>query len=334
MSKRKILITGAAGFIGFHLAQRLLEDESNELVLVDNLVRGRRDDQLSALLNSPRVRFQQLDLAQPGAFDSLGTGYDEVYHLAAIIGVANVLSRPHDVVRINAITILAMLEWAMRGGAAKKVLFSSTSEAYAWTRLVMELPLPTPEIVPLALTELDNPRSSYAGSKIFGELAMHQYSRMFGTPFVNVRFHNVYGPRMGFDHVIPQLFQHASQAGETLEVFSADHRRAFCYVSDAIEMCIRAMRHPEAKAETLNVGNDQADVTIEALAHEIVVRCGKQLKLIPVTAAHDPIKHRCPDISRAKRLLQFTPEVTLAEGLDLTLDWYRQALAETQLATV
>ena len=156
---------------------------------------------------------------------------------------------------------------------------------------------------------------------------MHQYSRIFGTPFVTVRFHNVYGPRMGFDHVIPQLFQRALKAETSLEVYSADHRRAFCYVSDAVEMCVRAMRHPEAKAATLNVGNDREDVTIGDLAQQIVAWCGKTLELVPTPAAHDPIRHRCPDISRAKTLLRYTPKVGLAEGLDATLRWYEDALA-------
>ena len=327
MSKRKILITGAAGFVGFHLAKRLLEDSTNELTLVDNLVRGQCDGEFEALLKDSRVRFEKMDLTQAGSFEKLGTGYDEVYHLAAIIGVANVRARPHDVVRINALTMISLLEWCMRQGGGRKLLFSSTSEAYAWTQLVMPLAVPTPENVPLALTDLSNPRSSYAGSKILGELAMHQYARIFGTPFVIVRFHNVYGPRMGFDHVIPQLFQRAQKADSSLDVYSADHRRAFCYVSDAVEMCIRSMRNPEAKAATLNVGNDREDVTIEELARQVVGWAGKSLKLVPVPAEHDPIKHRCPDISRAKQLLGYTPKVTLPEGLELTLRWYKQALA-------
>ena len=141
MPKRKILITGAAGFVGCHLAKRLLEEESDELVLVDNLVRGKSDQQYDTLLENPRVKFKKLDLIAPGAFEELGSGYDEVYHLAAIIGVANVMARPHDVLRINALTMIALLEWCMRGGAGAKILFSSTSEAYAWTQLVMH-PLP------------------------------------------------------------------------------------------------------------------------------------------------------------------------------------------------
>src|SRR5205807_106383 len=110
MSKRKILITGAAGFIGFHLAKRLLEDPSNELVLVDNLARGQVDREFEAFLGRPNVRFEKMDLTLPGAFDDLGSGFDEVYHLAAIIGVANVLAKPHEVVRVNALTQIELLE--------------------------------------------------------------------------------------------------------------------------------------------------------------------------------------------------------------------------------
>src|SRR5579863_4167506 len=145
MSMRKILITGAAGFVGCHLARRLLEDETNELVLVDNLVRGQSDEEFAALLENPRAKFKKLNLTAPEAYDELGGDYDEVYHLAAIIGVANVMAKPHDVLRINALTMISLLEWGMRGGGARKILFSSTSEAYAWTQLALAIPVPTPE---------------------------------------------------------------------------------------------------------------------------------------------------------------------------------------------
>jgi UDP-glucuronate decarboxylase len=138
---------------------------------------------------------------------------------------------------------------------------------------------------------------------------------------------------MGYDHVIPQLFQRALKAEHTLEVYSADHRRAFCYVTDATEMCIRAMRHPETRNTTLNVGNDREDVTIGELARQVVGWSGKNLSLVPVPAEHDPIRHRCPNIDRAKALLGYTPRVNLPEGLDSTLRWYQNALTtQTELA--
>ncbi len=322
--ERRILITGGAGFVGWHLADSLSQDPKNRILLVDNFVRGRQDDDLKALAARSNVELRAADLTLPSSFEDLGRGFDEVYHLAAIIGVENVMARPHEVVRVNAISTLLLLDWAVKGGA-KHFLFSSTSEAYAWTQQFHPLPIPTPENVPLALTNLKNPRSSYAGSKIFGELAVTQYGLMYQMPFTILRYHNVYGPRMGHEHVIPQIYKRVLQGENPLKVFSANHRRAFCYVSDAVEATIAAMRRSEASGATLNIGNDRAEVTIEDLAGRIQKRAGILAPLEPVPAAHDPVARRVPDISVARRLLGFKPKVDLDAGLDLTLRWYAKA---------
>lgn len=320
----KVLITGAAGFVGCHLATELSQRPGYELTLVDNLVRGRRDADFDALLSRPNVRFITADLSSPAAFEQLGTGYDHVYHLAAIIGVKNVLSRPWDVVRINALTTLHLLEWLAAGGGAK-LLFSSTSEAYAWTQKFHELPIPTPETVPLALTEIGNARSSYAGSKIFGELAVTHACATAGKSFVIVRYHNVYGPRMGFEHVIPELYERVLGGEDPLVVYSTHHSRAFCYVSDAVSATIAAMESDAANGATLNIGND-TEVTIGELAQRILSKVKPGAKIEPREAKHDPILRRCPDISHARRLLGYEPRVPLDEGLDKTFAWYRPHL--------
>jgi len=320
----KILITGAAGFVGWHLAMQLSTEPGNQLTLVDNFVRGRRDADLEVLLARPNVTLISADLSDPRAFEQLGSGYDHVYHLAAIIGVKNVLSRPWDVVRINALTTLHLLEWLRAGGGAK-LLFSSTSEAYAWTQQFHTLPIPTPENVPLALTDLANPRSSYAGSKVFGELAVTHGCASLEKPFVIVRYHNVYGPRMGFEHVIPELFQRALAGQNPLVVYSANNTRAFCYVSDAVTATIAAMENPAANGATINIGND-AEVTIDELARAVLATAGVKTTIEAQTAAHDPIHRRCPDITRARALLGYEPQVDLRAGLEKTLAWYRPHL--------
>lgn len=317
----RILITGAAGFVGWHLAMQLSSRPGYELTLVDNFVRGRRDADLDTLLERPNVTLISADLSDPRAFEQLGGGYDYVYHLAAIIGVKNVMSRPYDVVRVNALTTLHLLEWFRNGGGGK-LLFSSTSEAYAWTQQFHELPIPTPEAVPLALTDLGNPRSSYAGSKVFGELAITHGCTSAKKDFTIVRYHNVYGPRMGFEHVIPELFDRALAGQNPLVVYSANHSRAFCYVSDAIAATISAMEKPEANGATINIGTD-AEVTIGELATNVLAVAGVTLPVDAQVAAHDPIHRRCPDISRARALLGYTPQISLREGLEKTLAWYR-----------
>jgi len=319
---RRILITGGGGFIGYHLAQILSQEPKNKLVLVDNFTRGKLDRELESLVGKSNVSLLSADLIAKETYASLGEDYDDVYHLAAIIGVRNVLDHPIKVLNVNATATLRLLEWFVNGGG-KKIMFASTSEVYAWTQRFHPLKIPTPENVPLALTELDNPRSTYAGTKIFGELAVTQYCTVNEKPFVIVRFHNVYGPRMGNEHVIPQLYYRALNGQNPLIVYSANHQRAFCYFSDAVEAMVKAMYAESANNQTINIGNDQEEVEIGELAKTILKEADLSTKISPQVADYDPIQRRCPDISVARQLLGYKPRVSLNNGLKLTLDWYK-----------
>jgi UDP-glucose 4-epimerase/UDP-glucuronate decarboxylase len=318
---RRILITGGAGFIGYHLARQLATEPGNQIVLVDNLTRGRLDLDLKELLNEPGISFLSADLTDPRSYDLLGKGFDEVYHLAAMIGVRHVLRQPDEVIRVNALSTLYLLEWFTRGGG-DRLLFSSTSEAYAWTQKFSALPIPTPEDVPLSLTDLENPRSSYAGSKIFGELAVRQYGALHAKPHAIVRYHNVYGPRMGYDHVIPEIYQRAVGGENPLAVWSINHTRAFCYVLDAVEGTIAALRQCTAPGAVFNLGSDQEEITIGELAQRILSISGIDTVIEPREPNNDPVVRRCPDISRARELLGYVPRYSLNRGLKATIDWY------------
>lgn len=325
---RKILVTGGLGFIGYHLAERLSRDAATELVLVDNLVRGRIDADAEALLARPNVRFVQADLADPAVWPTVGRGYDEVYHFVAVIGVSNVIQRPEAVLRVNALSVIHLLDWFNSGGG-ERLLFPSTSEAYAWTQQFHPLPVPTPEDVPLAISDVANPRASYAGSKIFGELVVTHACGRAGKGFAIVRYHNVYGPRMGTQHVIPELhYRSAFEKQNPLVVFSPDHSRAFCYVDDAVEATIRALRVEQATNRTFNIGNDREEVAIADLAARILDIAGIDAKIVGRPAANDPIARRCPDISRARSVLAYEPQVDLHHGLRRTMAWYERYYRE------
>jgi nucleoside-diphosphate-sugar epimerase len=321
---RRILVTGGAGFVGFHLARRLAEEDV-ELTIADDFSRGVLDDELAALAGKDGVRITTADLTDHRSWGQLGSGYDEVYHLAAMIGVRQVLERPQDVIRTNALTTLHMLDWFVAGGG-NKVLFSSTSEAYAWTQQFHGLAVPTSEDVPLSLTNLRDPRSSYAGSKIYGELAVNQVCVAHDKSYCVVRYHNVYGPRMGREHVIPELFERLLAGQNPLVVYSPNHTRAFCYVSDAVEATIAVMREPRADGQTINVGNDSEEIRIAELASRLIARAGFDVGIEPREAVNDPILRRSPDLSRARELVGYQPKITLDEGLDRTLSWYEPRL--------
>lgn len=323
---KRILITGGAGFIGFHLASHLSQDAANSVVLIDNFARGKQDQDLASLASHSNVHLISGDLTQPEIFNQLEGQFDEVYHLAAILGVENVIQRPQDVIRVNILATLNLLDWFTRGGGVK-LLFSSTSEVYAWTQEFFPLPIPTPEDVPLALTRLDNPRSTYAGSKILGELAVTQYCNIYQKSFVIVRYHNVYGPRMGWEHVIPQLFQRASSGENPLTVYSARHSRAFCYISDAVRATVLAMRQEVASGQTINIGNDREEIDILTLARHILDIAKINAEIEPKQNLNDPIARRCPNVTRARNILGYEPQVSLENGLALTLDWYSKHLS-------
>lgn len=328
VNRRRILVTGGAGFLGCHLATELAGDPASDVTLLDNFTRGRDDAELAALAARPNVRCIVGDVTDAALYRDLGH-FDEVYHLAGIVGVRNVLRRPADVLRVNAIGTLRLLDWCSGGGGAR-VLFASTSEVYAWTQLFHPLPVPTSEAVPLALTDLADPRGTYAGSKIFGELAVTQICLAAGTPFVIVRYHNVYGPRMGHDHVIPELYARARAGERPLAVYSADHQRAFCYVSDAVDATIAAMRCTGATSRTINIGNDSEEITIAELAALVLEMAGSDAEIEPRTAANDPIVRRAPDLTLARALLGYEPKVPLREGLARTLEYYG-ACAEVEV---
>jgi nucleoside-diphosphate-sugar epimerase len=322
----KVLITGGAGFIGGFLARRLV-DQGHAVTLVDNFARGRADAFLDNLMADPGVRLQRRDLALPGALDDLGDNHSHVFHLAALLGVENVLRRPYATLRDNATLLMAALDLAARQRQLQRFVFASTSEVYAGSLEHLALPFPTPEQVPLALTALDQPRTSYMLSKIHGEALV----RHAGLPFTIIRPHNVYGPRMGLSHVVPQLLEKAYHAapGAALEVFSVEHRRTFCFIDDAIDMIGQAAFSERCAGEVLNVGNQTPEVTMGELARAICRTVGRDLDIAAQPATPGSPARRCPDMSRMAELTGVRAQVGLEEGLQRTWDWYRREVFDS-----
>ena len=188
---RHALVTGGGGFIGSHLARRLLDDGWS-VDLLDDFSRGANDADLRALVERPEVRLVERDLREPGALDGLGP-YELVFHFAAILGVANVLERPYETLRDNTALLVSVLEWARAQNTPPRLVFTSTSEVYAGTLEEGLLTVPTPEGAPIVVPPRERPRTSYMLSKLYGE-ALCLSS---GVPVTIVRPHNFYGPRMG-----------------------------------------------------------------------------------------------------------------------------------------
>ena len=325
---KRALITGGAGFIGLHLARRLLQ-EGLAVDVLDNFSRGVRDDELEALARDPRVRLLSCDVLDANAFERALAPLEPhalVFHFAAIIGVANVLGRPYAVLKDNVVMLANMIQVAKARPGLERFVFTSTSEVYAGTLQHFTLPVPTPETTPLAITDVDHPRTSYMLSKIYGEAMCHQS----GLPFTIVRPHNFYGPRMGMSHVVPELLKkaHASKDGDRLDVASTQHRRAFCYIDDAVEMVTRAALSPECAGQTLNIGNQEQEVSIGEVAEVILAVTGRKLTIVPGPETPGSPSRRCPEMRHTERLTQYRAKVGLREGVERTYAWYRSNVFE------
>ncbi|HUM16452.1 MAG TPA: NAD-dependent epimerase/dehydratase family protein [Candidatus Nitrosotalea sp.] len=316
-----VLVLGGAGFIGCHLATRLAS-EGHTLTLVDDLSRGRRDDAIEALTKRANVRLLEADLTRADALDPLPRGWDQVYMLAAVVGVRNVETDPARVVRVNTLALLHLLDWMP--GRGEVLFFASTSETYAGGVAAGHLPVPTPETVPLGIPDVAAPRFAYAASKLLGEVAVTHTARARGLRAVIGRFHNVYGPRMGADHVIPELSLRALRGEDPFRVFGAEQRRAFCHVADAVEAITRLMTTEAAWGQVVNIGNDTEETAIEDLLALILRTARVRPAIERRPAPPGSVARRCPDLGRLRALTGFAPKVSLEAGVAETFAWYRE----------
>lgn len=320
MSK-KILITGGAGFIGLHLARRLI-DEGYQVDLLDNFARAVDDKELKEIMAHDKINFFNIDLLSHSQINKLNTDYDVIFHLAAIIGVTHVMENPYDVLYQNISMLGNMIDFAHRQKKLKRFLFASTSEVYAGALKHFNLLIPTPEDTPLTLTDLSHPRTSYMLSKIYGE-AMCQQSDLSFTIF---RPHNVYGPRMGMAHVIPEQLRKAHDAkdGDSIDVFSINHTRSFCYIDDAVEILFRMMINDNCNIKTLNLGNQGPEVKIKEVVQECFSVVGKKLFINEKPETPGSPKRRAPDMEISSSLINFESQINLHDGICRTYEWYKK----------
>ena len=279
MSK-KVLITGGAGFIGNHLANKLLDCEC-QIDLLDNFSRGVNDSQLADLTRNKKINLINADLLQSTTAEQLDHDYGYIYHLAAVIGVNHVLKDPYSVLTKNFILLNNALEIAKCQKMLDRFVFTSTSEVYAGTLNHYGLEFPTPESTPLTVNDLHENRTSYMLSKINGE-AMCLHS---GLPVTIIRSHNFYGPRMGLSHVIHELMKKVVDSDNWMvDVCSVSHKRTFCYITDAVEMIQLLAESDQAIAESYNIGNDDEEITMADLAQKVIDLIGKDVAINPKPA--------------------------------------------------
>ena len=316
----RILITGAAGFIGYHLAHRLASDPHNSLVLVDNFVRGQGDEAYRQLCEHPNVQAYSIDLADPAAFATLPNEVDVIYHQAALNGTQNFYERPYEVMRCGTLPTFNLIEKYVRPGRLARFVFAGTPEAYASTVSRFGWEVPTGEDVPLCVDDVFNARWSYAAAKIHGEVLVINACRQFHVDSSVIRYHNVYGPRMGDKHVIPDFLASLNRGRPALHGY--DDTRAFLYIDDAVEATIRIGTSPATAGQLVNVGSDH-EITIFELAAEmmqLVGRSAEEIALGPSPAGS--VARRAPSIDKLNALTGFEPRWSLSAGLAETMRYY------------
>ena len=317
----KVLITGGAGFIGYHLTLELLKYDY-DVTLVDNFERGVEDECLKQLEKNSKVKFITLDLLNKCDIKEMDKDFDIIFHLAAIIGVQNVLNCPEVVLRDNIELLFNMIDFAKNQTKLKRFVFASTSEIYAGTLLNYEMEIPTPETTPLTLTPLDNPRTSYMLSKIYGEAVLNQSN----IPFTIVRPHNFYGPRMGMSHVIPELLRKIwfNEGKDGLEVYSPTHKRTFCYIEDAVKMIRLLAENDASVAQAYNIGNQEREITMKEVAEIVIKTVKKPTKIIEMESTVGSPERRCPNMEKTFKCIGYKGKVSLEEGIEKTFQWYSE----------
>lgn len=313
MSKRKrILVTGGAGFLGSHLCQRLLDD-GDEVLCVDNFYTGTRDNILS-LLDNPLFELQRHDVTFP-----LYVEVDEIYNLACPASPIHYQSDPVQTTKTSVHGAINMLGLAKRIGA--KIFQASTSEIYGDPEVH-----PQPESYRGSVSTT-GPRACYDEGKRCAETLFFDYLRQHQLRIRVARIFNTYGPRMMPDdgRVVSNFIVQALR-GQPITIYgNGQQTRSFCYVDDLIEGFVRLMSADDGVTGPMNLGNPN-EFTILELAETVLRLTGSSSKLIEAPLPEDDPTQRCPDISFAGKALDWKPKVELEEGLERTIAYFRETL--------
>ena len=319
----RALITGGAGFIGSHLAEALLA-QGSQVVVVDNLATGRYEN-IAHLDGRPDFQYVFESATNETVMDRLVSESDIVYHLAAAVGVELIVRDPVWTIETNLQATEVALRLARR--YRRKLVLASTSEVYGKSAAI-----PYREDDDRVLGPTTKSRWSYAESKAIDEFLALAYHKQFGLPVVICRFFNTVGPRQSgsYGMVIPRLVGQALR-GEPLTVYGdGNQSRCFCNVRDVVRAVTALAAEPRAEGEIFNIGS-QEEITIEALASRIATRSGcadTAIKRIPYDQAYEKgfedMLRRVPAIDKIHALIGWSPTVTLDETLDEVIAYFRR----------
>jgi UDP-glucuronate decarboxylase len=306
---KRILVTGGAGFLGSHLCERLV-DEGHDVICLDNFFTSQKSN-VAHLLNRPNFELVRHDITQPAVLE-----VDEIYNLACPAAPGHYQYNPIKTMKTSVLGAIHTLGIAKRCRA--KILQASTSEVYG-----------DPEVHPQredyrGAVNPVGPRACYDEGKRAAETLFMDYHRVHHLNIRVVRIFNTYGPRMHpFDGRVVSNFIRQALRGEDITVFGdGEQTRSFCYRDDLVEGILRMMNGPDDFVGPVNLGN-QGEFTILELARLVIELTGSQSKVVHRPLPQDDPVRRQPDISLAKRMLSWEPQVPLREGLEKTIAWFR-----------
>jgi UDP-glucuronate decarboxylase len=304
----RVLITGGAGFIGSHLCDALL-GRGHDVLCVDNLFSGSRDN-IRHLLGHPYFEFVRHDIIQPFFAE-----VDVIYHLACPASPVHYQHNPIKTIKTNVMGTINMLGLAKRVGA--RILLSSTSEVYGDPAMHPQQEAYWGNVNPIGI------RSCYDEGKRVAETLMMDYHRQNGVDIRIVRIFNTFGPRMALnDGRVVSNFIVQALRGEEITIYGdGSQTRSFCYISDLVEGMIR-MAGQDAEIGPVNLGNPR-EMTILEIAEPVLAMTGSGARIVYRPLPSDDPGRRCPDISVAKELLRWEPRVSLEEGLERTVVYFK-----------
>jgi UDP-glucuronate 4-epimerase len=323
--KKTIFITGVAGFIGSHVAERLLGD-GNRVVGLDNFdpfyPRAIKERNLAALSAFPEFRFTEGDIRDTEGLSRWGAGERTfaLIHLAARAGVRPSVADPAGYVDVNVRGTVNVLEWARHRGM-RRIVFASSSSVYGGNRKV---PFSEEDFV-------DHPVSPYAATKKAGELMCHTYSHLHGMDIASLRFFTVYGPRQRPEMAIHKFTRHIFE-GKEIEIYGGGTAlRDYTYIDDIVDGIIGSMDAPPGH-RVYNLG-ESATTSLSDLVEMIEKETGIEAKRKMASTQPGDVPVTFAEISRARAEIGYAPKTAVAEGIAKFVAWYRAAYINNPEAT-